>query len=93
MSRDFRIPPHNEIVSAPVISTRAISARSKTNSIAETKNNASRGIRFTRAIVVINSSLQFLQRPIVASRHRGFCKCGPELQVHSTAPEQVQARH
>ena len=34
------------------------------NSIAETKNNASKGIRFNRAIVVINSSLPL--KPIKA---------------------------
>jgi hypothetical protein len=51
----FRLP-RSKIVSAP--STRSISARSRVNSIAETKNNASKGIRIWRVIVVINSSLQ-----------------------------------
>jgi hypothetical protein len=85
-------PPHNEIVSAPVISTRSITARSKMNSIAETKNNASRDIRLTRTIVVTNSISNSSPRPIVASLHRGFCKCEPGLQVHSIAPERVPAR-
>jgi len=67
-------PAHNKIVSAPDMSTRFISARSKANSIAETKNNASKGTRFTRVIVVINSSLQptpvqSLPRLIVVSLH------------------------
>jgi hypothetical protein len=50
--------PHNKIVSAPVISTRSINARSRMNCIAQIKNNASKGIRFTRVIVVFNASLQ-----------------------------------
>src|SRR6266403_2130211 len=29
---------------------------------------------------------------IAASLHRGFCKCEPELQAHSTEPERVRAR-
>ena len=79
MCHGFRHSPHNKIASAPDMSTRFISARSRVNSIAETKNNARKGIRFTRVIVVINSSLQLkpVQSPprlIVASRHRGFCK-------------------
>jgi hypothetical protein len=55
-------PPHDKIVSASVISTRSISARSKMNSIAETKNNANRGISFTRTIVVTK-----LKSPISAA--------------------------
>ncbi|SRR6266404_402271 len=55
MFQGFRNPPHNKIVSAPDMSTRFISACSRANSIAETKNNASKGIRFTRVILVINS--------------------------------------
>ena len=70
MSR-LHTPPHNEIVSAPVISTRSISARSKMNSIAETKNSASKGIRFTRVIVVNNSSLQPVASPIPAASYCG----------------------
>jgi hypothetical protein len=54
----FQTPSHNKIVSAPVMSARSIRARSRVNSIAKTKNNASKGIRFTRVIVVSNSSLQ-----------------------------------
>src|SRR6266481_2749674 len=30
---------------------------------------------------------------IAASLHRGFCRCVPELQAHSTEPERVPARH
>ena len=55
MCHGFRHSPHNKIASAPDMSTRFISARSRVNSIAETKNNARKGIRFTRVIVVINS--------------------------------------
>ena len=90
--------PHNKIASAPVISTRSFPGRSRMNSIAETKNSASNGIRFIRVIVLIISSLQpkpvqSPPRPIVASLHRGFCKCKPGLLVHSTAPGQVRAQH
>jgi len=79
MCHGFRHSPHNKIASAPDMSTRFISARSRVNSIAETKNNASKGIRIMRVIVVINSSLppkpvQSQPRPMVASGHRGFCK-------------------
>jgi hypothetical protein len=57
MCHGFRNPPHNKIVSAPVMSTRSIRARSRANSTTETKNSASKGMRFTRVIVFINSTL------------------------------------
>jgi hypothetical protein len=93
----LRNPPHNKITSTAVTGTSSIHACSRMNSIAETKNNACKGSRFTRAMLVINASLkpkavQFLPRPIVASRHRDFCKCEPGLQAHSTAPERVPVR-
>jgi hypothetical protein len=58
MCRGLHNRPHNKIVSTPVISTRSINARSRTNCIAQIKNNASKGIRFTRVIVVFNASFQ-----------------------------------
>ena len=57
-SYGLRDPPHNKIASAPIISTRSFPARSRMNSIAETNNTVSKGIRFTRVIVLIMSSLQ-----------------------------------
>jgi hypothetical protein len=51
------IPPRNKIASAAVISTRSIRALSRMKSRTETKNRASRGIRVTLAIVIINSAL------------------------------------
>src|SRR5882762_7526084 len=30
---------------------------------------------------------------VLASLHRGFCKCEPELQAHSTEPERVPTQH
>src|SRR5580704_12808301 len=40
-------PPHSKIASAALISTRSIRACSMANSTTETKNSASKGIRFT----------------------------------------------
>ena len=54
----LRNPPQNKIASVAVITTRSIRALSRVKSTTETKNSASRGIRVTLAIVVINSTLQ-----------------------------------
>src|SRR5712672_3496089 len=98
MHRGFHNPPHNKIVSAPVMSARSIHECSRANSATEIKNSASKGIRITRVIVVIKSSLQpkpvqSQSCPIVASRPRGFCKCEPDPQARSTELEQVPVGH
>ena len=62
--------------SAPVISTRSVLARSRMNSIAETKNGASKGIRFTRVFSQSQSPL----RPIVCQPPPRFCNSNQGYQ-------------
>jgi hypothetical protein len=63
----LRNPPQNKIASIAVITTRSIRALSRVKSTTETKNSASRGIRVTLAIVVINLTLRLRDGSIVGS--------------------------
>jgi hypothetical protein len=90
----LRNPPHNKIAIAAVISTRSIRALSRLKSTTETKSSASKGIRVTLVIIVINSSLrsetvQFQLCFTAANRLPSFDRFGPEPQAHSLEPEPV----
>jgi hypothetical protein len=86
--------PQNKIASAAIISTRSIRALSRVKSTTGTKNNASRGIRVTLVIVLINSTLRSRDGSIVvltlANRPSGFDSSRPQLQAHSLEPERSQ---
>jgi hypothetical protein len=75
----FRNPPHSKIGSAAVHEHEIYPRSVQAEIHGENKNSASKGIRVTLVIVVINSSLQPEASPvptadIVATLRRGFSK-------------------